>query len=68
MATFSNDFVEGYLSLEAFAREDGCYRIYKIAMSPGGAHTHYVTIRQPRDEAAMRGSSSVHNPVLVWSS
>jgi hypothetical protein len=69
MATFDMDFVDkNYPTLEDFAREDGCFSIYKIAMTANGPYTHYVTIRKPQDETAMRGSSSVHKPILVWKS
>lgn len=63
MATFDKNWViERYGSLEKFAREDGCYKIYEVESGS------LISIRSPRDEQAMLGSSSCTNPRLVWKS
>ena len=59
MATFNKDFVEKYGSLDAFAKADGCIRIYE---SDDGYHV----VRNPGDDQAILSSPYVHNPRLVW--
>jgi len=67
MASFDKSYVDGnYRSLDAFASADGCAAIYAYASSPGGSKNHYYTIRRPADEAAMRKSSFIFDPVKVW--
>lgn len=53
-------------TLAAFARADGCYRIYKFAMEPGGPKNHALPIRSERDEQGLFGSQRVHDPVCIW--
>jgi hypothetical protein len=66
MATFSKKSLEEYSpgntkaeTLDNFAREDGCLKIYE---SDDGYHV----VRRPGDEQAILTSPYVHNPVLVW--
>ena len=59
MATFDKEFVKKYGSLEKFAREDECYKIYE-------SDSNYHTVRKPGDEQAILSSPHVKNPRLVW--
>jgi|BarGraNGADG00312_1021997.scaffolds.fasta_scaffold177343_1 hypothetical protein len=59
MATFEKEFVQSYGSLEKFAKEDGCYKIYE---SDGNYHA----VRKPADEQGILTSPYVKNPRLVW--
>jgi len=60
MATFEKDFVKGYGSLDKFAQEDGCLKIYE-------SDSNYHVVRKPADEQAILNSPYVKNPRLVWS-
>jgi len=60
MATFDKDFVKGYGSLDQFAQEDGCYKIYE-------SDSNYHTVRKPADEDGILSSPYVKNPRMVWS-
>jgi len=60
MATFEKDFVKEYGSLDKFAREDGCYKIYE-------SDSNYHTVRKAADEQGILNSPYVKNPRLVWS-
>ncbi len=67
MATFSINWVnEFYSSLEAFAAEDRCYRIYKYKEMGSDEYTQYATVRHPQDEIGIFDSQFVVDPVLVW--
>jgi hypothetical protein len=57
--TFEKSFVKKYRSLEEFAEEDGCYRIYE-------SDDNYHTVRKPADEQGILTSPYVRNPRLVW--
>ncbi len=59
MATFEKDIVEDYGSLDAFAKADGCYRIYE-------SDSNYHVMRKPADEEGIINNPFVRNPRLVW--
>ncbi len=59
MATFEKNVIQQYGSLEAFARADGCLRIYE-------SEDNYHVVRKPEDEKAILTSPYIRNPRLVW--
>lgn len=67
MASFSIKWVEEcYESLEAFAAEDECYKIYKYKEMGINEYAQFATVRHPQDELGIFDSQFVVNPVLIW--
>jgi hypothetical protein len=59
MATFDKEIIRKYGSLEAFAKADGCFRIYE-------SDTGYHTVRKSADEQSILDSPYLKNLRIVW--
>jgi len=59
MPTFRKDVVEGFGSLESFAKVNGCYKIYE---SDRGYHT----VQAPSDEDAILSNPDLTHLRLIW--